>query len=155
MKVFVGYVSMSGNTEDMATILKDTLTAKGCEVTMESLEDVSAATILAYDFALIGAYTWGEGELPYEAEDFYEALTDLQLEDLYAGCFGSGDTNYEEYCAAVDLLANRLSESGCSVFENQLKIELGPETDEQVEECQQFALSVYEWVLANKEKVNV
>jgi len=155
MKVFIGYASMSGNTEDMAMLLKEVLIAKGCEVVMESLEDVNAEVIDEYDCAFIGAYTWGDGDLPYEAEGFYEELNGLIFHGKKAACFGSGDQEFSRYCEAVNLFAHKLAESGCSVFDEHLKIELAPETDEQVEECRQFAEKVYEWVTVNKEVSNV
>lgn len=155
MKVFIGYASMSGNTEDIATLLQDVLSAKGCEVVMESLEDVNAEVMEEYDCVFIGAYTWGDGDLPYEAEGFYEELNGLTFHGKKAACFGSGDQEFPRYCEAVDLFAHKLVESGCSVFDEYLKIELAPETDEQVEECRQFAEKVYEWATSNEEASHV
>lgn len=151
MKTFIGYVSMSGNTEDIANILKDSLLLSGCEVGMESLETVDVKSILEYDCIFIGAYTWGDGDLPYEAEDFYEELNEYDLTGVQTACFGSGDHAYPKFCAAVDTFANQLEKRGCHVFQQRLKIELNPETDEQIRECQQFAQSVYEWAMVNKE----
>ena len=155
MKIFIGYVSMSGNTEDIANILKDVLSSSSCEVEMGCLDSIDVETLTMYDFILIGTYTWGDGDLPYEVEDFYDELDHLDLEDVYAACFGSGDYAYPKFCEAVDTLANKLAEEGCHVFNQRLKIELGPELDEQVKECRDFAQSAYEWVLAEKEVANV
>lgn len=155
MNIFIGYVSMSGNTEDIANILKDTLISAGCEVVMDSLETVDIKSILDYDCIFIGAYTWGDGDLPYEAEEFFEELTQLDLSGIYAACFGSGDHAYPQFCAAVDTFANQLDERGCHVFHRRLKIELNPETAEQIDECQQFAQSIYEWAVVNKETEHV
>lgn len=155
MKILIGYVSMSGNTEDMANILKEELLAAGCEVEVESLETTQANRILDYDCSFIGAYTWGDGDLPYEAEDFFEELNHLNLTGVYSACFGSGDHDYPQFCAAVDTFATRLKERGSNVFPEMLKIELNPETEEQIAECQQFAQSVLTWVMAKKEMEHV
>jgi flavodoxin I len=48
-----------------------------------------------------------------------------------------------------------LSERGANVFQQRLKIELNPETDEQIFECQQFAESAYEWIVKNEEMEHV
>lgn len=151
MKILIGYVSMSGNTEDIANILKDELLTAGCEVEMESLETIETNSILEYDCIFIGSYTWGDGDLPYEAEDFYEELNQLDLTGVHTACFGSGDHDYPQFCAAVNTFASRLIERGCNVFPELLKIELNPETEEQIADCQQFAQSVLTWVLAKKE----
>lgn len=155
MKMFIGYVSMSGNTEDMANILKETLLLTGCEVEMDSLENVEVKSLLDYDCVFIGAYTWGDGDLPYEAEDFFDELNLYDLSGLHTACFGSGDHAYPKFCEAVDLFANQLEERGSYVFKQRLKVELNPETDEQILKCQQFAQSVYEWVGQRKEMEHV
>ncbi len=149
MKIFIGYVSMSGNTEDMANILKETLLECGCEVVLLDLETVELHSLKSYDGIFLGAFTWGDGDLPYEVEEFFDELKSLRLNGIKAACFGSGDTLYPKFCMAVDVMASTLKEQGCDVFEEKLKIELSPETDEEVEECRQFAKSFYQW--ANKE----
>ncbi|WP_066054262.1 flavodoxin [Robertmurraya korlensis] len=148
MKTFIGYVSMSGNTEDMANILKETLLQSGCEVDLLNLETVDVHALKDYDCIFLGAYTWGDGDLPYEVEEFFEELRHLNLEGVKAACFGSGDTLYPKFCMAVDIIETTLQEQGCDVYKDKLKIELSPESDKEVDECRQFAKSVYQW--ANK-----
>ena len=150
MKAFIGYVSMSGNTEDISNIIKDVLLTTECEVDMECLDEIEVASLLAYDCVFIGAYTWGDGDLPYEVEDFFEELNELDLDGIHAACFGSGEYAYPKFCGAVDVMADLLNERGCDVFAERLKIELSPEEDEQIIECQQFAKAVYEWALAKQ-----
>lgn len=70
MKALIAFASMSGNTEDMAAILKQTLEGKGIETEMMEFDDTSAEDLSSYDYVMIGSYTWGDGDLPYEAEDF-------------------------------------------------------------------------------------
>ncbi|UII57549.1 flavodoxin [Cytobacillus spongiae] len=152
LKAFIGYASMSGNTEDIANIIQEVLAHKGCEVEMQCLDTVDADTLSEYDCVFIGAYTWGDGDLPYEAEDFFDELDALKFNGLNAACFGSGDRAYPKYCAAVDLLANKLAERGCHVFDQLLKIELNPETDAQIKECKEFAENVYSWSIEKKGK---
>jgi flavodoxin I len=136
---------MSGNTEDMANILKETLLECGCEVDLLDLETVDIHSLKSYDCIFFGAYTWGDGDLPYEVEEFFDDLQKLNLDGVKAACFGSGDTLYPKFCMAVDIMALKLKEQGCDVFEDTLKIELSPEADEEVDECRQFAKSVYQW----------
>lgn len=148
MKIFIGYVSMSGNTEDMANILKETLLECGCKVDLLDLETVDVHSLKSYDCLFFGAYTWGDGDLPYEVEEFFDDLKKLNLNGVKAACFGSGDTLYPKFCMAVDIMATTLDEQGCDVFEGRLKVELSPEADEEVDECRRFAKLVYQW--ANK-----
>ncbi|MGM0836508.1 MAG: flavodoxin [Bacillota bacterium] len=146
MRIFVGYVSMSGNTEDMAAIIKEELLFAGCEVEMESLETIEVVELLTYDGIILGSYTWGNGDLPYEAEDFYEELNDWNLDGMFAACFGSGDHAYPKFCAAVDTLAHKLEERGGCLYPERLKMELSPETNEQMADCRQFARFFLSWI---------
>nr|AOT83065.1 hypothetical protein [uncultured bacterium] len=86
MKALIAFASMSGNTEDMAAILKQTLEGKGIETEMMEFDDTSAEDLSSYDYVMIGSYTWGDGDLPYEAEDFYEEVSALELSHIKSGC---------------------------------------------------------------------
>ena len=57
MKVFIGYVSLSGNTEKMAINIKNRMKAIGCEVYMERLDTVEVDALKDFDLAFIGLYT--------------------------------------------------------------------------------------------------
>ena len=52
MKVFIGYVSLSGNTEKMAVIIKNRMKAAGCKVYMERLDTVEVDTLKDFDLSL-------------------------------------------------------------------------------------------------------
>jgi flavodoxin I len=67
-----------------------------------------AEVLLQYDGILLGSYTWGDGELPFEAEDFYDQFDDLDLNGKVVGCFGSGDHAYPHFCAAVDIFQQKV-----------------------------------------------
>lgn len=59
MKALIAFASMSGNTEDMATILKQTLEGKWIDTEMMEFDDTPVETLSTYDYILIGSYTWG------------------------------------------------------------------------------------------------
>ena len=71
-KILIAYASMSGNTES-ADLIKVSLDAFDHEVVLQEMEGMDAE-LLAYDGIILGSYTWGDGELPFEAEDFHEDL---------------------------------------------------------------------------------
>ncbi|KUP09277.1 flavodoxin [Bacillus coahuilensis m2-6] len=150
MKAFIGYASMSGNTEDIASILYKSLERNGYEVHKEELDTVDAVSLLEYDLIFIGAYTWGDGDLPYEVEDFYEELQDVMYEGKIVGCFGSGDRSYPKFCAAVDLLANKFAAQKAEVFPTLLKIEGNPMDENQEQECTEYIESILQWRSENR-----
>jgi flavodoxin I len=69
--------------------------------------------------------------------DLYEDLDTVELTGMKAAVFGSCDSSYEKYGAAVDLLVKKLSDRGAEVFNEGLKIELTPDEAEE-EVCRTF-----------------
>ncbi|MCI3921134.1 flavodoxin [Paenibacillus sp. TRM 82003] len=141
VKVLIAYASMSGNTEDIANFLKSKIEPHHDAIEVLEIEHMDAKDLADYDGILIGAYTWGDGELPYEAEDFYDELESVDLSGKKVAVFGSGDTAYPKFCAAVDLFEERLKECGAELVQDGLRVELTPDTEEEQERCAQFAVN--------------
>ncbi|XOQ15256.1 MAG: flavodoxin [Shouchella clausii] len=139
MRVLIVFASMSGNTEDMAELIKAELATNGVEMDMEEMDGYNASELLNYDGVLIGSYTWGDGDLPYEAEDFAEELAELDLTGVIAAVFGSGDRVYPAFCEAVHTFESILKNGGATVTAKGLEIEFDPNTDEERAACRSFA----------------
>lgn len=155
-KTLIIYASMSGNTEDIAKLIGNALEEKAIEVTYEEIEDCSIEQLVQYDRILVGSYTWGDGDLPYEAEDFYDALDGADLTGKKIGCFGSGDHAYPKFCEAAVLFSERFKHTGASVYSKTLKIEGSPETEEDIDECIQYSAAFAEWCTGDERvKTNV
>ncbi|MDQ0062420.1 flavodoxin [Paenibacillus harenae] len=129
-KVLVVYASMTGNTEEMAEAIAAGAAEAGVEVVSKEAFDASAAELLEYDGIIIGAYTWGDGELPDEFIDFYEGMDGLDLTGKKAAVFGSGDTSYPIYCGAVDTIEVKLRELGAEIVAESMKFEYNPSNEE-------------------------
>lgn len=135
------YASMSGNTEAMADAIEEGVKEAGGKLTVMDILEVSSASILEqYDGILLVSYTWGDGELPDEFLDIYEEMEELNLMGKKAAVFGSCDSSYPHYGAAVDILMECLKERGAEVVLDGLKVELTP-GDEEIEWCKQFGAS--------------
>jgi len=140
-KILIAYASATGNTELIAEIIADYLKQQSSyEVKIKDfdLDTVRAKDILDYDATLLGIYTWTDGELPYEVEDFYEQLDFVDIEDKVVGVFGSGDTFYEDFGGAVDIMYDLLKEKKCNLVPIRLKVDLDPDDDDKVR-CEEFA----------------
>ena len=129
-KILVVYASMTGNTEEMANAIAEGAKETGVEVVSKESFDASAAELSEYDGIIIGAYTWGDGELPDEFLDFYEEMDALDLRGKKAAVFGSGDTSYEIYCGAVDIIEAKLKELGAEIVGESIKFEYNPSETE-------------------------
>jgi len=131
------YASMTGNTEEMAEAIAAGVREEGGDLVIKSVMDTNASEMERYDGVLLGAYTWGDGELPDEFLDFYEEMDDIRLTGKAAAVFGSCDSAYEAYGAAVDILIDKLTQLGANVVHPGLKIELAPSSAE-IDACKQF-----------------
>lgn len=133
-RIVLIYASMTGNTEMMAEAVVKGIQETGEEVkVIDVMNGVFAKDLLEYDGILLGSYTWGDGELPDDFLEFYEEMDGIDLRGKKAAVFGSGDTGYNHFCAAVDILMEKLKELGADVLPEGLKVDLTPNEDE--EEC--------------------
>ncbi|WP_461200876.1 flavodoxin [Anoxybacillus sp. TBDG-1] len=129
-KVIMIFTSMTGNTEEMAEAIAEGVREQGIELDVKEVLDATATELGQYDGILLGAYTWGDGELPDDFLDFYDELDDVDLTGKKAAVFGSCDSSYEKYGAAVDILIEKLQQRGAEVILDGLKIELTPTTED-------------------------
>jgi flavodoxin I len=139
-KFAIIYASLTGNTEEIAELIADGIRETGAEVDIRSVENSNAEQLLQYRGYLLGAYTWGDGELPDEFIDFCDEMDEINLRGSKAAVFGSGDSGFDIYCGAVDYLEDKLRECGAIMLQESLKVEYGPNTDEKVL-CREFGIS--------------
>src|SRR5699024_6655373 len=93
-------------------------------------ESIDASVLLHYDVIFIGVYTWADGELPLEAEDFFDNIYEVDLTDKVCGVFGSADTSYEEYGTAVEIMHEELEEAGATMVSDGIIVDREPDEDE-------------------------
>lgn len=116
-KVIILYGSTTGNTEQLARFIESTLGEYvGLTLTMKNVADVGVEEVLEYDIILLGSSTWGDGELQDDFVDFYEQMKALDLTSKTAAAFGTGDSSWEHFCGAVDMLEERLIKCGADVI---------------------------------------
>ncbi|MFF2529058.1 flavodoxin [Brevibacillus sp. NPDC058079] len=143
MSILMVYASMTGNTQEIAEAIAEGIRSTGAELEIKEVMDANTKELEAYDGILLGAYTWGDGELPDECLDFYEEMDDIDLSGKKVVAFGSCDSAYEHVGAAVDILLKKASERGAETPLEGLKIELSP-TAKEVETCKAFGVSFAE-----------
>jgi flavodoxin I len=112
------YSTSTGNTETVATYLKD---AVGCD--MEDIGDASAKEVASYDCLIVGAPTWhtdaDEQRSGTAWDDFlYDTLPSIDLEGKKVAVFGMGDQQGygDNYCDAAGELYDLFSAKGCKMF---------------------------------------
>jgi flavodoxin I len=128
--IIIVFASMSGNTEEMAETIADGMRETGARPVVKNVMDTSGSELSKYEGIVLGAYTWGDGDLPDEFEDFYEEMDDLDLSGCKSAVFGSADSSYEHFGKAVDTLEEKLAELGAEKVLNGFKVELNPSKEE-------------------------
>lgn len=141
--ILMVYASMTGNTEEIAGAIAEGIRSTGATLAVKEVMDASAQELTAYDGILLGAYTWGDGELPDECMDFYGEMDEISLAGKRVAAFGSCDSNYDHVGAAVDILLQKARDRGAVTPLPGLKIELAP-TAQEKESCKAFGVSFVE-----------
>ena len=143
------YASMTGNTEELAEWIAEGIRKAGGSVDVKDILEADVTDLHKYDGILLGAYTWGDGELPDEFLSFYDEMDLINIAGKKAAAFGSCDSSYEHRGGAVDLLIAKLKELGADVVQDGLKIDLAP-NDSEKQQCIMFGQSFMEHITQKK-----
>jgi sulfite reductase (NADPH) flavoprotein alpha-component len=114
-RVHVLFGTETGNSELVALDLKTAAEERGLEVTFARLDDCPPEKFPADGCVLIVCATTGDGEMPYNAEGFWEAFSAdgvPRLEGLSYSVLGLGDTGYYDFCQAAIDIDNRFEALG-------------------------------------------
>ncbi|HEY0212502.1 MAG TPA: sulfite reductase subunit alpha [Paenirhodobacter sp.] len=107
--------SQTGNAEAMAETAAKSARGMGFDVTLAALDDVGMADLAAMSRVIVVCSTYGEGEMPDNAQLFWEALSGPmapRLEQMQFAVLALGDTGYDGFCQAGKLLDVRLEQLG-------------------------------------------
>lgn len=111
------YGTQTGNAEGVANDVSAAAKAQGFDVTVSGLDEIELDEFAGLRYVLIVTSTYGEGEMPDNAELFWEALsatTAPRLEGVSFGVLALGDTSYDEFCQAGKLFDTRLEQLGAT-----------------------------------------
>ena len=115
------YASWSGNTQEVAEIIEETLVAENIAVTTYRIGGGVIPNPRDFDVMLLGSFTWEQGSTPDEVKDFV-ADVGYKPDNVYV--FGTGDTQFGGD-ALFCLAAVKLARFYASPYE-PLKIEQSP-----------------------------
>ncbi|MEQ1695573.1 MAG: flavodoxin domain-containing protein [Hyphomicrobiaceae bacterium] len=109
------YGSESGNCESLALKARKTAQKNGFDAKVFDLADFSVDQLAKAQNVVVYLATWGEGEPPQRAIDFYAALmsdTAPNLDKLNFAVLALGDTAYAQFCATGKAVDSRLEALG-------------------------------------------
>lgn len=135
ISVVIIYASVSGNTKELAEELYQILLGMSVNISIYSINEFSLEDLSQYKAVVIGTYTWGNGEIPMEMRQLYQAFESIKRKDITTAVFGTGDSFYPMFCGAVDQFRDMLY-----VHTNlaaTLKVELLPQ-EQDIKRCRKF-----------------
>ncbi|MEL6954604.1 MAG: sulfite reductase subunit alpha [Pseudomonadota bacterium] len=109
------YGTQTGNAEAVAEEAAELAKTRGFTPRIAEMDDIEMDHLAAMENLVIVVSTYGEGEMPDNAQQFWDALsasTAPRLEALNYGVLALGDTSYEHFCQAGKVIDTRLEQLG-------------------------------------------
>ena len=109
--------SQSGNSEELAAKFAKMATEYGLDATVHDMDGFAIASLAAMKRVLIICSTWGEGDMPDNAEELWqEASADSapKMTGVGFSVLALGDTSYEFYCQSGKDWDGRLEQLGAT-----------------------------------------
>lgn len=111
--ILVLFGTESGNSEGLADKTAKAIKKKGSKPTLKNMDEVKVSDLKKYDGVLTIISTWGDGEPPEAAEDFYNSFMkeEVDLSGVKFSVCALGDTSYDKFCQTgkdIDLRFEKL-----------------------------------------------
>ncbi|MEM8536930.1 MAG: sulfite reductase flavoprotein subunit alpha [Pseudomonadota bacterium] len=123
--------SVTGTAENVARSAAKIARDRGHDVHIKELDEISMEELAEMDDVLVFIATYGEGEMPFNAETFWDELEFQEpvLQGLTYGVLALGDTAYEQFCQAGKDIDHRFAELGAIRRVDRVDCDLNYEKD--------------------------
>ena len=105
------YGTQTGNAETLASETADAARNFGIEAKVQGLDEIDISNFANMKNVIFTIATYGEGDMPDNAELFWKDLSNSdmpKLPNMKFGVLALGDTGYDEFCQAGKLIDMRL-----------------------------------------------
>ncbi|MBL3536026.1 flavodoxin domain-containing protein [Lactobacillus sp. GPR40-2] len=120
------YASQSGRNQAIAGHLQAQLASKVQTVVTE-ISQADAFSLSESDAIILVTYTYHDGDLPDEAQDFFEDLKEVDLGRTKFAVLGSSSKTHIHFGRAVDYLTMQLNSSNGEQVADSVKIDQDPD----------------------------
>ena len=121
------YATESGNAEGLAIKAKKVAQKHGLDARVIDMADADMDLLAKTKNLIVYVATWGEGEPPSRAADFYHALMSdaaPRLDGVRFAVLALGDTSYTQFCATGKAIDARLEALGASRAADRIDLDL-------------------------------
>ena len=126
-QLMIAYGSESGNAEGLALKARKAAQKMGLDAKVYDLADVTMDMLAKAQNVVVYVSTWGEGEPPQRAVDFFQAFmapTAPRLEKTNFAVLALGDTAYAQFCATGQAFDRRFEELGARRVVDRVDLDL-------------------------------
>jgi flavodoxin I len=123
MKALLVYATNSGSTLEVANYITSQFSENNHEIKVEDARNITPEMFNDYDLIILGAPTWGDGELIESFSRPLEKFDDKKFPDKKFAVFALGDSTYAHFCGAADHLENFVKQVEGKLIAPVLKID--------------------------------
>lgn len=119
--------SQTGNAEALAQSAAKAARAQGLVPVVQGLGEVDIDVFATMRHVLVITSTYGEGEMPDNAQLFWQAIsasTAPRLEQMHFAVLAIGDTGYDGFCQAGKFIDMRLEQLGAKRVSDRIDCDI-------------------------------